>query len=327
MKFSRRFPLFAIALTCLSACLSACSILEAGTYNVSFDDIINNTGNGFDDPTFGATRVSTVNSVLAYIDSELDLPGALDLRFLNSETDGGGFLAAAGPLFFTGPNGFQNGTAFTHLTTNVDPIVGDDDARVTFDFGYTWNNDLSAPTVSEFDLFTVTLHEVTHGLGFLSLLGGKSPTPTVGTSGITGTDPGVFSVYDSFLERGDGTKLFTGAAGDFTGVAADLTSNDLFFGGANAKAANGGNSVQVYAPASFAQGSSLSHVQAATTMNFQVAPGIQRRSYSAQEVAILQDIGYSLASATASVPEPSSWLLMLSGTVAILITRFWKKTA
>jgi len=93
------------------------------------------------------------------------------------------------------------------------------------------------------------------------------------------------------------------------------------FGGDNAKAANGGSSVRIYAPATFAEGSSLSHVMASTTMNFAVAPGVQRRTYSNPELGILQDIGYNLTAAASPVPEPASWLILLGGMSVVVARR------
>jgi len=198
--------------------------VRAETYIPTFNDVVNTTGVGFDDSTFGATRRATIESVFTYLDLVLDEPGSMDITFNNSQTDGTGSLASAGPLFFTSPNGFQGGLAATHLQTGTDPSAGNPDATSTFDFGYNWNSDTGDPTGAEFDLFTVALHEITHALGFLSLL------TSDGLSGINGTDPGVFSTFDSFLEKGDGTDLFA-AGGDFVGSTGDLISNDIFFWG------------------------------------------------------------------------------------------------
>ncbi|RMF41062.1 MAG: hypothetical protein D6753_10400, partial [Planctomycetota bacterium] len=115
------------------------------TFNVTFDDVTSNTGVGFDDPTDGATRRNTFSAVLGYIDSVLDHNGTLDIRVRASETDGGGFLAAAGPFFSTA-TGFQNGSAFTHITTGVDPFASVADMEATFDFGFGWNNGLGDPS-------------------------------------------------------------------------------------------------------------------------------------------------------------------------------------
>ncbi len=275
------------------------------TWNIVFEDVTGSTGVGFDDAVFGAARRSTFLQVFDYLDTILDESGTVDLVINVSQTDGRGFLAAAAPYFFTSPNGFQNGLVFDHATSGIDPAPGIEDGRITFDFGYTWNSELDNPNGSEFDLFSVALHEVTHTLGFLSLVGadGKSLLHPHG-------NPGVFSVYDSFLERGDGTKLF-GAGGEFLGTSADLVSNDVFFGGPNAKAANGGNSVKTYAPSPFRPGSSISHLQLGINevMQYSVASGVKRRAYTAQEIGILDDLGWTIFASSNPVPEPLSFVV------------------
>ena len=235
--------------------LTLCAVPAHGTitWNFTFNDVVSNNDLGFDDPTFGATRQSTFTSVFSYLNTVLNHNGSVDVLVNTSQTDGTGALASAGPYFFTGPNGFQNGTAFTHATTGIDPTGSVLDMQATFDFGYNWNSGTGSPTGSQVDLFSVALHEISHGLGFLSLVSSS------GTSRINGTDPGVFSVYDTFLERGDGTKLF-GSGGNYLGTAGDLTSNDVFFDGPNATAANGGSPVQVYAPGTVPTGSSIRHI-------------------------------------------------------------------
>jgi hypothetical protein len=283
---------------------------SAITFNVTFNDVVNSTGFGVDDATLGTTRRNTFSSVFSYINSVVDHNGSVDFLVLDSENDGGGFLAGAGPRNFTGPNGFTNGFFFDHATTGTDPFGGVEDARAVFDFGFTWNSDTDAPTGSEYDLYTVSLHEITHTMGFLSQLDASG-------NGLNGTNPDVFSVYDSFLELGDGTQLFS-AGGNYDGTAADLVSGDVFFDGANARAANGGDSVKVYAPGSFADGSSIAHLDNGvdSVMNFSVARGVEKRTYTAIDRGVLADIGWNVSGA-AAVPEPSS-LAALTISAAVL---------
>ena len=89
-----RKPLGAIsgALAILLACPQWAP--AAITWNVTFDDVVNNTGVGFDDATLGATRQSTFLSVTNYLNTVLDANGSVDFVVNNSETDGGGSLAS-----------------------------------------------------------------------------------------------------------------------------------------------------------------------------------------------------------------------------------------
>lgn len=289
-------------------------------WNVTYVDVQNNTGVGFDDAVLGAQRRQTLEAALAYINTVICDNGPADLVINASQTDGTGFLASAGPLFFVAPNGFENGHLFDHATTGIDPNGGAfPDASATFDFGYNWNSGQGNAAANEFDLFSVALHEVTHAMGFLSLV------DAAGLSGINGTNPGVFSVFDSFLERGNGVALF-GPGGTYNGNAGDLTSGDVFFAGPNAFAANGGAPVQVYAPNPFAPGSSISHIDHTahpnSLMNFAIGPGDMRRAYSAIEVAILQDIGWDVC----VIPEPGSFLLLATGSAMLCAYTRRKRT-
>ncbi|MEM6689763.1 MAG: hypothetical protein AAF664_10075 [Planctomycetota bacterium] len=269
------------------------------TFGVTFQDIVQSTGEGFDDPVFGADRVNTFNSALSYINTVFDESGSFDIDVQLSESDGTGPLATGGTFFFTSPARFTNGLGFAHATTGNDPLLGNADAFASFDFGFNYNNTLASPAAGQFDLFTVALHELSHGFGFISL------TSSTGVSQIGSmTDPGVFTVFDSFLEDGSGNSLFA-AGGDFVGDTSDLVSDDLFFGGANAVAANGGNPVEVFAPTTFLEGSSLSHIvtPSPSVLNFSIAAGSEIREFNDVELAVFQDLGYTLA--VTAVPEPS----------------------
>lgn len=284
-------------LICLAfLCLPASTLFADITWNISYDDVTNGNGIGFDDAARGATRRATVTAVTGYLNSVLDHNGTVDFEFRASQLDGQGFLASAGTYFSIGTPKFQNGAFFTHATTGNDPFGGVPDGFATVDFGYNWNDDTGSVGGNEYDLYSVILHEITHSMGFLSLV-----TPD-GRSTIDGGNPGQFSNFDSFLERGDGTKLFSTAGGaSFEGTPADLVSGDIYFNGANARARNNGERIKIYAPTVFDEGSSISHVDTTAgdwVMRHAISQGKERRTYSNGEIGILQDLGWQ------TVPEP-----------------------
>ncbi len=289
-------------------------------FNVTYLDVTNTTGNGFNDATLGATRQSTFESVFTYINTVVDHSGTVEVEVKESQTDGDGFLAAAGAAYPTSPPGFENGEVFRGA--NGTGLFTGSDMGVTFDFGFNWNSDTSAPSGSEFDLFTVALHEITHGMGFSSLV------TSTGISGIgePGTNPGIFSVYDTFLELGNGTPLFS-AGGNFDGSTGDLISDDIFFDGTNARQGNGGQPIKIFAPGSFQEGSSISHIDSSLStavMNPTVGTGVSKREYTTADLGILADIGWNLsasASASLNVPEPSTWALAVLTFCSIFAVR------
>jgi hypothetical protein len=280
------------------------------TWNVTYNDVTINNNIGFDDPALGAARQATVVAVLSYVNSVLnETTGAtIDIRFDTSSMTGSGFLAFA-TTFMASGNGFSSGIAHQHITTGVDPSGAIVDIQATVNFGFNWHNDLSPVAGGEIDLFTVLLHEITHGLGFLN--GAQAN----GTSAYTGTSsPGRYGVLARYTNIDDANPVGTGSAtalwltgGFFVGATPDLISTRLVFTGPNAVAAYGSNPT-INSNNPFAAGTSLSHwgdnLAGQAVMPGFVSAGVQIRQYAPFEVGALRDLGYSQASAVAPPPPP-----------------------
>jgi len=261
-------------------------------FAISYGDVAANNGIGFDDPAEGATRRATLDAVLLHVSDTLNenTGATLDIDVQVSQTDGSGFLATAG-TFFSLSSQFSNGAAFEHIRTGTDPFGGSADIFMTVDFGFNWNSDLSNPAGGEVDLFTVLLHEVTHGLGFANL------SDENGESVISMSNPGAYGVVAQLTRRSNGTVLWNTTGGaSFVGAPSDLVSNDLAWFGPEATSIFGSNP-PMFAPPSFAAGSSLSHWDSSligtAVMPPAIPSGVTIRDYAEFELGALRDMGYS----------------------------------
>jgi len=119
----------------------------------------------------------------------------------------------------------------------------------------TWNTRGDGlPTSNEYDLQSVFLHEIGHGLGFLS---NDAYDPFFGLGNLDQPTP-----FDAYLQTADGRRLADlPTPSKELGVA--LTSS-LVWSGANAVKANGGVKPKMYTPARYESGSSTSHLDEAT---------------------------------------------------------------
>lgn len=107
------------------------------------------------------------------------------------------------------------------------------------------------------DLVSVAMHELGHGLGFLS--SADTVNMVEGELGFGG----IPIIYDLFLTDGStNSELATPAnlIASSRQLLAAFSNNQLFFDGPAATAANGGRRPRLYAPAEFNNGSSVSHL-------------------------------------------------------------------
>ena len=200
-------------------------------------------------------------------------------------------LATAGSDFISADPGFLPTVVQHKILTGVDSNGSTADGEITWNFARSWSTGDTAD-YTQFDLEAVATHELLHTLGFLSYVDG--PGANTGQS---------WTVYDSFLVNSDGTKVI---GSDFTwntAYDANLAGGNggIFFGGPDAVAAYGAL-VPLYTPSPWESGSSISHLDDDTfvgvnrrMMNAKVRVSRGIRDLSALELAILADLGYTVA--------------------------------
>ena len=147
------------------------------------------------------------------------------------------------------PSALANALAGRDLDKNNPEIVIQVNSAATWDM----RND-GKPSSSEYDLQSVFIHELGHGLGFLST---DSYDPFFGYGSIDQPTP-----YDAYLQLDDGRRL-----SDLPSPSIELgkaLTNNLSWSGVKGIAANGGVKPKIYAPNRYQSGSSVSHLDEAT---------------------------------------------------------------
>lgn len=148
-----------------------------------------------------------------------------------------------------------------------------------------------------YDLMSVVLHELGHGLGFIGSM--QVDNTGIGSWG-AGTQMPI--VYDRFVENLQGqsildTSLFPNSS---VALADQLQSSQLYWIGPNTTMSHENSPVRIYAPMSWKQGSSFSHLNEDTfppgnsnsLMTPQLGLGESIHSPGAIGYGILQDLGW-----------------------------------
>ncbi len=196
--------------------------------------------------------------IASYISSPV--PIMVDVEWSDFE---GNFLAFAG--FYTAQINFPNAPlpdtfypiALANKFAEVDLEPTINDLFCTFNGSFNWyyGTDGNAPS-GTYDLVTVALHEILHGLGFAASVNVQNDSGTYGFGG----NP---LIYDVFCEDGEMVPLLELTSGS-SEVADWATSNDLFWNGSEGFDEQNGVRPRLYAPADYQQGSSISHLNEAT---------------------------------------------------------------
>ncbi|RCK72372.1 MAG: serine protease [Anaerolineae bacterium] len=181
---------------------------------------------------------------------------------------------------------------------------GEADIYIAYSSTFDWYFGTDGNTPSgKYDFVSVVLHEIAHGLGFSGWM--RYGTTSCGASnyGCWGDSTyGFPGAYDRFMQNGSGTSLLNTASfpNPSAALGSQLTSNNLFFNGNYAIAANGGSRPKMYAPSSWLPGSSYAHLDYDTYKNtphrlmvFAISPGASTHYPGSITLGILQDLGWN----------------------------------
>jgi hypothetical protein len=194
--------------------------------------------------------------------------------------------------------------------SNTNPGFYDIDTTFSSTFSWYFGTDGNTPS-SDVDFASVVMHEIGHGLGFDGLMSYGASCGGTGR-GCWGFGSGFPGVYDHFTENGAGQALLNTSLFPNPSVAlgSQLTSNNLFFDGANARAANGGTPVKIYAPGTWSPGSSYAHLDEIynatpnALMTYALANGESNHHPGPVTLGMFQDEGWTSSAAGLQVFLP-----------------------
>ena len=148
----------------------------------------------------------------------------------------------------------QYAVALANQFAGTDLRPGEHDMVVTFGEDLPWYLGLDGNVPdSLYDMVTVALHEIAHGLGFLGSANFN------GTSGFLGFQ-GIPFIYDQFVENNNQESVLDELSGT-TGLADFLTSDLLYWKGDFGVEASDIGRPRLHAPAPWEPGASFSHLR------------------------------------------------------------------
>lgn len=280
----KRFLSFALVVS--AACTGMASAQE---FTFVYPEVSGNTNTGFDDPTvvvsditglsttLGADRRACIEAAADVWAQYLDITVSVQVEATFSSQGGSNFGA---PLGFAGPiTVFRDFVGAPQASTwfpvaQANQLRGADLDPSNVDIQADFNADVDLPTVlgsvswyygtdgnpgADIDFYSVAMHELGHGLGFLTLVGGSGA--------LSG---GFADIYARQLQDTSITPSNFVSMSNSQRAAAIIGGN-LTWKGTEVVAAKGGP-VAMYAPDPIESGSSTSHWDTSVTPNEVMEP-------------------------------------------------------
>lgn len=310
--------------------LNGAALLQAQKFNLTFQD--NNTGTWFYDATpvtstplisssmatwhnnagrttVGAVRRWIASEVFAYIENAIvvNKDAKLQITFYAYSDINQDVLGEA--MQFINPNDANthaiiNTMPFNHIMSGIDPNGTVPDARIEINFARAFDLNYPDPPTSGVDYYTVILHEMTHAMGFATLIDVTGNSTSGNQSNL-----GPYLNFDNHLyDGGTNTKLLQ-TNGSFNTTNTNLV-NSMRQGAINFMdpVKYPGRSFPIYSPGSWVD-ASLSHMDAPRTqyldpfvMKHSIATMDARREWFMDELAILCILGYKFQGSASTAP-------------------------
>jgi hypothetical protein len=330
----------------------ALALLAAAPARAAATLIIDNAdpaGQGLNDPTpfqpvggnnattLGAARLAVFQQAAALWGAQLSSPIAIHVtaQFMALPCN-----STSAVLASTGANTFHRNFANAPFFNTWYPqalanaLAGTDLDPTTTDISTEFNSGIGAASClanaswylgfdgnvgpGQIEMLTVLLHELSHGLGFMTV-----------ENVSTGSELNGFP--DVFLQRIRELGVSPSALPDMTDAAraaANVSDPDLYWSGGNVEAAAStltagliSGHVRLHAPATVQNGSSVSHYSTALTPNELMEPIYTGPNHNLTlTVDLLRDIGWPVP-APAVPAAPASVVAVLAGVLALAAAR------
>lgn len=140
--------------------------------------------------------------------------------------------------------------------------VTEPDIVASFSSNTPWYYGTDGNTPSgKMDMVTIVLHEIAHGLGFTDTYDDEAGE---GSVGLPSGQISVPFIFDLFVENDSNENLFQDFVSPSRELGTQLQNSNLFFNTPLSVAALNGTRPKLFAPSTFDEGSSISHLDEAT---------------------------------------------------------------
>ena len=248
-----------------------------GRFQAYFEDVNSQTGLGYDDSSEGEVRRNTACDVLEDLAhllkiNETDL---IPRIHFTAGFQGPSLALASASAYYGSSIGVDlndSGTLHSLIVKREDVVTGGFHAMINTNFTVNWSYDYPNTVYGSYDFYTVMVHEVMHALGFCSTLPNIVNESNMissfnsfnrffhapGSSDPLGLDNLFFSPATNFVGNDLYNLILNAPVGNPSSWYIN-ESNSFYRGKANYDGADFDESVYIYAPTYWLDGSSLSH--------------------------------------------------------------------